>query len=230
LIHFLFKFNEMSIQQNLKNIQSQIPPHVTLVAVSKTKPNDMLMQAYEAGQRDFGENYVQELVDKYDQLPKDIRWHFIGHLQSNKVKYIAPFVYLIHGVESLKLLQEINKQAIKNKRIIKFLFQMYIASEDTKFGLSFEECDALLASKEFAELKNVQLTGLMAMASNTENQEQIKQEFLGLKNYANQLNEKGFSISVLSYGMSNDYPLAIACGSNMIRVGSLIFGERNYSK
>jgi pyridoxal phosphate enzyme (YggS family) len=220
----------MSIQQNLKNIQSQIPSHVTLVAVSKTKPNDMLMQAYEAGQGDFGENYVQELVDKYEQLPKDIRWHFIGHLQSNKVKYIAPFVYLIHGVESLKLLQEINKQAVKNNRVIKYLLQIYIASENTKFGLSFEECDALLDSKEFAELKNVQLTGLMAMASNTENQEQIKTEFLSLKNYANHLNEKGFPISVLSFGMSNDYQLAIACGSNMVRVGSLIFGERNYAK
>lgn len=220
----------MSIQQNLKYIQSQLPSQVTLVAVSKTKPNQMLLEAYEAGQRDFGENYVQELVDKYEQLPKDIRWHFIGHLQSNKVKYIAPFVYLIHGVESLKLLQEINKQGLKHNRVIKYLLQIYIAKEDTKFGLSYEECEQLLNSEVYANLKNVELMGLMAMASNTDNQTQIKKEFERLKTFADDLKAKGFNMAYLSFGMSNDYSLAIACGSNMIRVGSLIFGERNYSK
>lgn len=220
----------MSIQQNLKYIQSQLPSKVTLVAVSKTKPNQMLLEAYEAGQRDFGENYVQELVDKYEQLPKDIRWHFIGHLQSNKVKYIAPFVYLIHGVESLKLLQEINKQGLKHNRVIKYLLQIYIAKEDTKFGLSYEECEQLLNSEVYANLKNVELMGLMAMASNTDNQTQIKKEFERLKTFADDLKAKGFNMAYLSFGMSNDYSLAIACGSNMIRVGSLIFGERNYSK
>ena len=220
----------MSIQENLKKVQSQIPSHVCLVAVSKTKSNEELMQAYQAGQRDFGENYVQELLTKNEQLPKDIRWHFIGHLQSNKVKQIAAFVYLIHGVESLKLLQEINKQAIKNNRIISYLLQIYIAKEETKFGLSFEECDALLASSEFAELKNVQLKGLMAMASFTDNQSHIQSEFQSLKSYADALRNRGIQLPILSFGMSGDYQLAVACGSTLVRVGSLIFGERNYSK
>lgn len=220
----------MSIQENLKKVQSQIPSHVCLVAVSKTKSNEELMQAYQAGQRDFGENYVQELLTKNEQLPKDIRWHFIGHLQSNKVKQIAAFVYLIHGVESLKLLQEINKQAIKNNRIISYLLQIYIAKEETKFGLSFEECDALLASSEFAELKNVQLKGLMAMASFTDNQSLIQSEFQSLKSYADALRNRGIQLPILSFGMSGDYQLAVACGSTLVRVGSLIFGERNYSK
>lgn len=220
----------MSIQENLKKVQSQIPSHVCLVAVSKTKSNEELMQAYQAGQRDFGENYVQELLTKNEQLPKDIRWHFIGHLQSNKVKQIAAFVYLIHGVESLKLLQEINKQAIKNNRIISYLLQIYIAKEETKFGLSFEECDALLASSEFAELKNVQLKGLMAMASFTDNQSHIQSEFQSLKSYADALQNRGIQLPILSFGMSGDYQLAVACGSTLVRVGSLIFGERNYSK
>ncbi len=220
----------MSIQENLKKVQSQIPSHVCLVAVSKTKSNEELMQAYQAGQRDFGENYVQELLTKNEQLPKDIRWHFIGHLQSNKVKQIAAFVYLIHGVESLKLLQEINKQAIKNNRIISYLLQIYIAKEETKFGLSFEECDALLASSEFAELKNVQLKGLMAMASFTDNQSLIQSEFQSLKSYTDALQNRGIQLPILSFGMSGDYQLAVACGSTLVRVGSLIFGERNYSK
>ena len=220
----------MSIQENLKKIQKLVPSQVSLVAVSKTKSNDELMQAYAAGQRHFGENYVQELLTKENELPKDIRWHFIGHLQSKKVKQIASFVYLIHGVESLKLLQEINKQAIKNNRIISYLLQIYIASEETKFGLLFEECDELLASAEFAELKNVQLKGLMAMASFTKDESKIKTEFLSLKNYANSLTNKGHQLPILSFGMSGDYQLAIECGSTMVRVGSLIFGERNYTK
>ena len=218
----------MSIAQNLQHINSQLSGEITLVAVSKTKPNTLLMEAYEAGQKDFGENYVQELVGKYEQLPKDIRWHFIGHLQSNKVKYIAPFVHLIHGVESLNLLIEINKQAAKNNRIIQFLFQIYIASEETKFGLNFKECEEILASKAYSELKNVKLCGLMGMSSNTDNTSQIETEFKSLKAFSEALIQKNYPITTLSFGMSNDYQLAVACGSNMIRVGSLIFGERNY--
>src|SRR5215213_5606816 len=154
----------MPVAENLKRIKESIPDDVVLVAVSKTKPNDMLMEAYNAGHRDFGENYVQELVDKHEQLPKDIRWHFIGHLQSNKVKFIAPFVHLIHGVDSLKLLVEIDKQAAKNKRVIDCLLQLYIATEDTKFGLSFSECEELFSSDTFADLKHVKVRGFMAIA------------------------------------------------------------------
>ena len=161
----------MSIEGNLKHIKETIPSNIVLVAVSKTKPNEMIMEAYSAGQRDFGENYVQELVDKHEQLPKDIRWHFIGHLQSNKVKYIAPFVYLIHGVDSFSLLQEINKQGQKNNRVIDCLLQIFIAQEETKFGLDFKEAEELLNSEEFKALKNISIKGFMAMASNTDNQE-----------------------------------------------------------
>ena len=217
-----------SIKENLQRITSEIPPHVTLVAVSKTKPNESVLEAYEAGQRHFGENYVQELVDKYEQLPKDIHWHFIGHLQSNKVKYIAPFVYLIHGVDSFKLLQEINKQALKNKRVIDCLLQLYIAKEETKFGLSFEECEAILKSDSFKTLKNISVKGFMAMASNTDNADQVKTEFLSLKAFSEKM-ASVFPISILSYGMSGDYKLAVEAGSNRLRIGSTIFGERNYN-
>ena len=216
----------MSISVNIKHIKSQIPEHVTLIAVSKTKPNDMLLEAYNAGQIDFGENYVQELIDKETQLPKDIKWHFIGHLQSNKVKYIAPFVYLIHGVDSFSLLKEINKQAKKNNRIIDCLLQIYIAQEETKFGLDFIEATAILNSTEFKELKNITIKGFMAMASNTNNTAQIKKEFASLKQFSLQFPQ----YKVLSFGMSSDYKLAIEEGSTMIRVGSSIFGERNYTK
>lgn len=216
----------MSISENIKFIKSEIPDNVTLIAVSKTKPNEMIMEAYEAGQKDFGENYVQELVDKQEQLPKDINWHFIGHLQSNKVKYIAPFVYLIHGVDSFNLLKEINKQALKNDRVIDCLLQIYIAQEETKFGLSFDEAKEILTSKEFNELKNISIKGFMAMASNTDDQEQIKKEFKSL----NEFNLNNFNFKTLSFGMSSDYQLAIQQGSTMIRVGSSIFGERNYTK
>ncbi len=215
----------MSISENIKEIKSQIPKNVTLVAVSKTKPNEMLSEAYNSGQRDFGENYVQELVDKQNELPKDINWHFIGHLQSNKVKYIAPFVYLIHGVDSLKLLTEINKEALKNNRIINCLLQLYIAKEETKFGLNFEEATELLSSKEFSELKNISIKGFMAMASNTNDVEQIKNEFRSAHDF--QMQSPNFP--VLSIGMSSDYELAIKEGSTLIRVGSKIFGERNYA-
>ncbi len=218
------------IRKNLENIKEGIPAQVTLVAVSKTKPNDMIMEAYEAGQQDFGENYVQELVDKYEQLPKDIHWHFIGHLQSNKVKYIAPFVYLIHGVDSVKLLQEINKQALKNNRIINCLLQIYIAQEETKFGFSFEECETFLRSELFAQLKNIKILGFMAMASNTEDEAQIRKEFRSLKEFASESLIFNHSSLILSFGMSSDYKIAIEEGSTMIRIGSSIFGSRNYNK
>lgn len=216
----------MSISENIKHITSQIPENVTLIAVSKTKPNEMLLEAYQAGQRHFGENYVQELVDKEAQLPKDIRWHFIGHLQSNKVKYIAPFVHLIHGVDSFSLLKEINKQALKNHRVIDCLLQIYIAQEETKFGLYFKEASEILNSSEFKELENVQIKGFMAMASNTDDEHQIRKEFKSLKEFSNLYPH----CNTLSFGMSGDYKLAIQEGSTMIRVGSSIFGERNYNK
>jgi len=215
----------MSISENISEIKSQIPNNVTLVTVSKTKPNEALLEAYNSGQRNFGENYVQELVDKQNELPKDIKWHFIGHLQSNKVKYIAPFVYLIHGVDSLKLLTEINKEALKNNRIINCLLQLYIAKEETKFGLNFEEATELLSSKEFSELKNISIKGFMAMASNTNDVEQIKNEFRSAHVFKNRYP----NFPVLSIGMSSDYELAINEGSTLIRVGSKIFGERNYA-
>ena len=218
----------MSVSNTIIKIKSELPSHVTLVAVSKTKPNELINQAYLAGQIDFGENYVQELVDKYQELPKDIRWHFIGHLQTNKVKLIAPFVNLIHGVDSLKILEEINKQAQKNNRIINCLLQIYIAQEDSKFGLSFEECKELLQSNSYLNLKNICVVGFMAMASNTEDNEQIKKEFLSLKKFHESMVTIQLPLNILSFGMSSDYQLAIECGSNMIRIGSSIFGERNY--
>lgn len=218
----------MSVSNTIIKIKSELPSHVTLVAVSKTKPIELINQAYLAGQIDFGENYVQELVDKHQELPKDIRWHFIGHLQTNKVKLIAPFVNLIHGVDSLKLLEEINKQAQKNNRIINCLLQIYIAQEDSKFGLSFEECKELLQSNSYLNLKNICVVGFMAMASNTDNNEQIKKEFLSLKKFHESMVTIQLPLNILSFGMSSDYQLAIECGSNMIRIGSSIFGERNY--
>lgn len=216
----------MSVSNNLKQISSQLSNHITLVAVSKTKPNEMVLEAYNAGQRDFGENYVQELTAKAEALPKDINWHFIGHLQSNKVKYIAPFVYLIHGVDSFNLLKEINKQAIKNNRIINCLLQIYIAKEETKFGLSFDEATTILNSEEYKQLKNVCVKGFMAMASNINDESIIRKEFKTLKLFS-----KNFpQLNVLSFGMSSDYKIAIEEGSTMIRVGSIIFGERNYQQ
>ncbi len=217
----------MNIKENISYIKSQIPKGVTLIAVSKTKPNEAILEAYNAGQKDFGENYVQELVDKHEQLPKDIKWHFIGHLQSNKIKYIAPFVHLIHGVDSFKLLQEINKQAQKNNRVIDCLLQIYIAQEETKFGLSFEECEAIFASEEYKQLQNIKVCGFMAMASNTDNEDQIRKEFISLKSFAEKVS--GFGFRVFSFGMSSDYNIAIEEGSTMIRIGSLIFGARDYT-
>ena len=216
----------MNIAENTITLIQEIPNHVQLVAASKTKSNEEIMQAYEAGQRIFGENKVQDMVAKHESLPKDIRWHMIGHVQSNKVKYMAPFVDLIHGVDSLKLLKEINKQALKNNRNIHCLLQLHIANESTKFGFSEEEAVKALSLSE--TLENVEIIGLMGMASYTDNQDQITQEFRGLKNFYDQLYNEYDQLTTLSKGMSGDYPLAIAQGSNMIRVGSKIFGARNY--
>ncbi|HEY1038603.1 MAG TPA: YggS family pyridoxal phosphate-dependent enzyme [Bacteroidia bacterium] len=215
----------MGVEKNLEELKGKIPSHVTLVAVSKTYPASTVMEAYNAGQRVFGENKVQELCEKKEQMPDDIEWHLIGHLQSNKVKYIAPFVSMIHSVDSLKLLQEINKQARKFNRVINCLLQIHIAQEETKFGLSYEECEELLASEEYKQLKNIRVVGLMSMASNTNNKEQIRAEFRSLK----QFYDKHISFFVLSIGMSSDYTIAIEEGSTMIRVGSSIFGSRNYN-
>lgn len=218
----------MSIQQNLINIKSKLPENVTLVAVSKTKPISDVMEAYQAGQHIFGENKIQEMVEKQEQLPKDIQWHMIGHVQRNKVKYMAPFVSLIHGVENFKTLKEVNKQAKKHDRKIDCLLQIKIASEDSKFGMTPNEARDILQTKEFSELKNINVVGVMGMATFTDNHEQIKKEFTQLKNTFNKLKTLNPKLEIISMGMSSDYPLAIACGSNMVRVGSSIFGERNY--
>lgn len=222
----------MSIKENLLELKSTLPKEVTLIAVTKTHPVEKLKEVYAAGHKVFGENKVQEMTEKYEQLPKDIEWHLIGHLQSNKVKFIAPFVSLIHSVDSLKLLQEINKQAQKNKRTINCLLQLYIANEETKFGLSYEEVDQLITSAEFKALQNIIIIGLMGMASNTKNEAQIRSEFQSLHNFYikhNKLSTFNFELSILSMGMSSDYKIAIEEGSTMIRVGSLIFGERQYT-
>lgn len=219
----------MSIKSNLTEILSQLPSHVTLVAVSKTKPVKDLMEAYSSGQRIFGENKIQEMVDKHHQMPKDVQWHMIGNVQRNKVKYMASFVDLIHGVDSEKLLNEINKQAEKHQRTINCLLQIKIAQEDTKFGMTSEAAHTLLASDHFKTLKNIAIVGLMGMASFTEDTAQIKEEFTGLKNTFNSLKKTNPSLEIISMGMSGDYPLAIDCGSTMIRVGSRIFGFRNYA-
>jgi pyridoxal phosphate enzyme (YggS family) len=216
----------MSISENLNKIKSSLPSHVTLVVVTKTHPVEKLMEVYNAGHFIFGENKVQEMVDKYEVLPKDIQWHLIGHLQTNKVKYIAPFVSLIHSVDSLKLLKEINKQALKNNRVINCLLQIYIANEETKFGLDYNEAEALLHSDELRQLKNIQITGLMGMATNTDNRQQIAAEFHTLGNFFKRLQTLNPQLQTLSMGMSSDYAIAIENGSNLIRVGSSIFGAR----
>src|SRR5690606_18359906 len=219
----------MIIQDNLKNFYSSLPENVTLVAVSKTKPITDLMEAYQAGQRVFGENKVQEMGEKQMQMPEDVRWHLIGHLQTNKVKYIAPFVELIHGVDSLKLLKEIDKQAKKHNRIINCLMQIYIAEEETKFGLSEQELFEIIHSEEFKKLENIKVVGLMGMATYTEIDHQIKKEFEYLKSLfdkCQQFNTYNFQLTILSMGMSGDYQIAIESGSTMIRVGSSIFGNR----
>lgn len=217
----------MSITNNLLQIKSSLPSTATLVAVSKTKPNKAIIEAYEAGQRVFGENKVQELAQKFEDLPKDIEWHMIGHLQSNKVKYIAPFVSLIHGVDSLKLLKEINKQAIKSGRVIDFLLQIHIAEEETKFGFSFDEATEIMNSDLKTIYPNVNIVGLMGMATNTDDETQVKKEFSTLYTLFIELKTNNQNLQTLSMGMSGDYKLAIEEGSTMVRVGSAIFGIRN---
>jgi len=222
----------MEIKQNLNNFLSTIPNNVQLVAVSKTKPIEAIQEAYDAGQRVMGENKIQDLVAKVPQLPDDIKWHFIGHLQTNKVKYIAPFVSLIHAVDSMKLLKEINKQAIKNNRVIDCLLQFHIATESTKFGLNWEEVTSIINNHEFAQLENIRITGVMGMATYTDDEDQVRSEFKRLVEYYKQLKNKYFTdndfFREISMGMSDDYRVAIEEGSTMIRIGTKIFGARNY--
>lgn len=222
----------MSIKNNILSILNSIPKNVSLIAVSKTKPVAAIIEAYNAGQRAFGENKIQEMVLKYEELPKDIQWHMIGHLQSNKVKYMAHFVHLIHGVDSFKTLKEINKQALKHHRVINCLLQLKIAKEDTKFGLSKSDIENMLASEEFKGLKNICIQGFMGMASFTKDSSIVRTEFKTLQNnYSTFQQYKSFNFnpSIISMGMSGDYKIAIEEGSTMIRVGSSIFGTRNYT-
>jgi len=219
----------MSIALKIAELRTSLPKQVELVAVSKTRSDQEILEAFEAGQLDFGENYVQELVGKQERLPKEIRWHFIGHLQSNKVKMIAPFVHLVHGVDTLKLAAELDRQAARSNRVISFLFQIHIASEETKFGLSFDECENILRPGGLEKMKNVSLKGLMGMASNTSDMQRVKDEFTSLKNFHEKMEKEYGSLPVLSMGMSEDYRIAIDAGSNMVRIGSAIFGPRNYN-
>lgn len=219
----------MSIAENLKIIREELPKNVHLVAVSKTKPVEVLMEAYHAGQRIFGENKIQEMTKKWEQMPKDIQWHMIGHVQRNKVKYMTEYVSLIQGVDSLRLLKEINKQAKKWKRVIPCLLQVYIASEETKFGLEQEELLELIHSDEFKNLEHIKIVGLMGMASFTDNLDQVRKEFQTLKDifdYVKPYQLSNCQFEHLSMGMSNDYQIAIECGSTMVRIGSKIFGAR----
>lgn len=229
---FVVQCVPMGIAENIKQVKEALNEGVCLVAVSKTKPNEAILEAYQAGQRVFGENKVQELVKKQEELPKDIEWHFIGHLQTNKVKYIAPFVSLIHGVDSLKLLKTVNKEGRKNKRVIPCLLQFHIAEEESKFGLDLEEAKALLSSPDFAGLEFVDIRGVMGMATYTDDSEQLQKEFRSLKDYFHHLKKHYFqnqaSFAEISMGMSGDYQFAVEEGSTMVRVGSKIFGEREY--
>lgn len=222
----------MSIAENIKHILAELPQGVRLVAVSKYHPNEAIEEAYRAGQRIFGENKVQEMTAKHDSLPQDIEWHFIGHLQSNKIKYIAPYVSLIHGIDSYKLLTEVNKYAQKENRVIKCLLQIHIAQEDTKFGFSFDQCRDMLASSQWKTLTNIEICGLMGMATFTDNIEQIEDEFRLLHAFFNEIKTNWFAktetFCELSTGMSDDFPIAIRNGSTLVRVGSKIFGERHY--
>lgn len=219
----------MSIKDNLNSIKSELPDGVILVAVSKTKPKEDILEAYDAGQRVFGENKVQEMVQKWEDLPKDIEWHMIGHVQRNKVKYMAEFVSLIHGVDSSRLLKEINKQAKKYDRVIPCLLQIHIAEEDTKFGLDEKELNELISSDTFKAMENIKIVGLMGMATFTKDENQVRREFTQLKSMFDALKAKLSDISILSMGMSGDYTIAIEEGSTMVRIGSSIFGARNYS-
>ncbi len=214
------------IGEKIAELQANLPAEVTLVAVSKTRTVEEIMEAYNTGHRDFGENRVQELTAKYEALPKDIRWHLIGHLQTNKVKYIAPFVHLIHSIDSEKLLAEVDKQAKKNNRVIPVLLQIFIAQEETKFGFSFDEAEALLNAGPSEKYPNVRIEGLMGMATNTPDMDQVRNEFRSLKNFSGKLKTRNPELRTLSFGMSSDFEIAVEEGSTMIRVGSSIFGER----
>ncbi|MFO7940478.1 MAG: YggS family pyridoxal phosphate-dependent enzyme [Bacteroidales bacterium] len=223
----------MSVAENIQDFLAQyVPENVKLVAVSKTKPVADIMEAYDGGYKVFGENKVQELVDKYEALPKDIEWHMIGHMQSNKVKYIAPFVHLIHGVDKFKLLKVINKEGEKNHRIVNCLLQFHIAEEETKFGLDLEEAHEMLSSQDYADLTHVNVMGVMGMATFTDNHQKIRKEFRKLKTIFDDLKSNYFTdkqdFNQISMGMSNDYKIAIEEGATMIRIGSLLFGPRNY--
>ena len=220
----------MSIKNNLENISLKIPSEVCLVAVSKTKPISDILEAYEYGQRVFGENKIQELVEKHNKLPKDIEWHMIGHIQRNKVKYMAPFVNLIHSADSYRLIKEINKQGKINNRVINCLLQIKIASEESKFGFTEKEATDFLNSDEYVSFKNIKIVGLMGMATFTDDQRKIDQEFNKLKIFYKKVNRSNSEINVLYMGMSDDYPIAILNGSTMVRIGSSIFGKRNYIK
>ena len=221
-----------AIEQNLKQVLANLPAGVRLVAVSKFHPLEMLREAYDAGQRVFGENHVQELQQKAGQMPKDVEWHLIGHLQTNKVKYIVPYISMIESVDSLKLLQEINKQAAKCDRVVRVLLELHIAEEETKYGLTFDACRELLASGEWRELKNVKICGLMMMASFVDDKQQIRSEMLSAADFFDEVKAQYFAdddaFCERSWGMSHDYPIAVECRSTMVRVGTTIFGERVY--
>lgn len=217
----------MNIFENITRIQAEIPSEVKLVAISKTKPTEDILEAYETGHRHFGENKIQEMVEKWEQLPKDIKWHMVGHVQRNKVKYMATFVHLVHAVDSLKLLKEIEKQAKKCNRSINCLLQIKIAEEDTKYGIDVAEAKDILQSEAYQKMSHVKVVGLMGMATLTESEGKIKKEFSFLKSTFEELKKTNASFTTLSMGMSGDYKIAIDCGSNMIRIGSSIFGERN---
>ena len=216
------------VNKNILRIISDIPENIKLVAISKTKSAEDIMRAYETGQRIFGENKIQEMSAKYENLPKDIKWHMVGHVQSNKIKYMAPYVDLIHGIDSLKSIKILNKEGVKNNRILNCLLQLKISKEESKFGLGQKQFKEIIYSDEYKEMKNVKIKGLMAMASNTNEKSIIRSEFVHAKKIFDEINNGDKSFEILSMGMSNDYKIAIECGSNMIRLGSLIFGERNY--
>lgn len=224
----------MSIESTIKEIRKELPLGTRLVAVSKFHPNEMIMEAYNVGQRIFGENHVREMTQKYETLPKDIEWHFIGHLQTNKVKYIAPFVSLIHGIDTFKLLFEVNKQATKHNRVIPCLLQIHIAEEETKFGFSFDECRQMLNTEEWKALEHVRLCGVMGMATNTPDMIEVRKEFHNLKTFYDEIKEKYFKnneqFKEISMGMTHDYHIAVKEGSTLVRIGTKIFGERNYNK
>ena len=216
----------MSVSSAISEFKINLPLHVTLIAVSKTKPNKLILDAYHGGQRDFGENKVQELIPKFESLPRDIRWHLIGHLQSNKVKYIAPFVYMIHSIDSIKLLEEVNKQALKCGRVIPVLVQIFVAQEETKFGFSFEEARALLIAYNNKTFPGVRIDGIMGMATNTDDMNQVRNEFSSLRLFAKEIQTSNPEMKVISMGMSSDWQVAVEEGSTMIRIGSTLFGSR----